>query len=296
MQSRRPADADDRPPDYRHRFHAGNVGDVWKHCVLLAMLQRVASQPVQYLDTHAGEGSYPLGPTGEWTEGIGRVRSLATTPTVHESLAVQAYAAAVDALAPVSSRRYPGSPAFALATLGADARIHCWERDDDAVAALGAAVGTDGRVHVHHGDGLAALPAALDAAERAPGEIVVLIDPPYTAKSEWLAVPDALIAAVRQARRARFLLWYPVKSLTRPNAMITRLDAGGVSGTIAELITTPLELQRNRLNGSGVVLVRPPDGLLPAIAAAAPVLGPACATQAGAWSLRMRTWTSRGAE
>jgi hypothetical protein len=81
-----------------------------------------------------------------------------------------------------------------------------------------------------------------------------------------------------------------VKSLTRPNAMLARLADAGVPGTIAELVTTPLEQQRSRLNGSGVLLVRPPDGAVEAIAAAAPVVGAACATQAGRWSFRSQAW------
>ena len=51
-----------------------------------------------------------------------------------------------------------------------------------------------------------------------------------------------------------------------------------------------LEHQRQRLNGSGVVLVRPPEGTLAAIAAAAPVLGARCATRGGVWSLRLASW------
>jgi hypothetical protein len=72
--------------------------------------------------------------------------------------------------------------------------------------------------------------------------------------------------------------------------MIARLERARVAGTIAELITTPLEHQRSRLNGSGVLLVRPPDGTLEALGDAAPRIGERCATQAGAWSFRMRAW------
>jgi hypothetical protein len=75
--------------------------------------------------------------------------------------------------------------------------------------------------------------------------------------------------------------------------MHARLEAAGVSGAIAELVTTPLEHQRRRLNGSGVVLVRPPAGALEALAAAASPLGARCATQDGAWSFRMRALRGR---
>jgi 23S rRNA (adenine2030-N6)-methyltransferase len=140
------------------------------------------------------------------------------------------------------------------------------------------------------GDGLAALPEADRDAESSGYTVVALIDPPFTQKPDWTIIPEVVIAAATISRRATILLWYPVKSLTRPNAMIARCKAAGVAATVAELITTPLEHQRQRLNGSGVVLVRPPAGTLQAVAAAAPMLGARCATRAGAWSLRLSSW------
>lgn len=294
MRSRRPPDAGERPPDYSHRFHAGNVGDVWKHCVLVETLARVASSAgvVHYLDTHAGEGRYPLGPTGEWTEGIGRL--WATAPGDVDALpaAVERFLTVCRRLAgdDVSPRRYPGSPAFAAAVLPERARLHLWEHEAAAAGRLGREIGNDPRITVTSADGLAALEPTLDAVVAGAGDVVVLIDPPYTAKAEWIEVPAALARAAWRFPRARFILWYPVKSLTRPNAMHALLERAGVAATIAELVTTPLELQRNRLNGSGVILVRPPAGVLPAIAAAAPILGARCATRPDAWSLRLRSW------
>src|SRR5262249_58532884 len=116
------------------------------------------------------------------------------------------------------------------------------------------------------------------------GEVGVLVDPSYGTKEEWMVVPDAFAAAVRGATRARFILWYPVKSLTRPNAMFARLETSGIGGTAVEVITTALEHQRNRLNGSGVVLVRPPAGGLGGVAAPAPPIPPPRGTRARAWA------------
>src|SRR5262249_15288005 len=145
-------------------------------------------------------------------------------------------------------------------------------------------------IHVSCGDGLAALPAAVRDAESRGDAVVALVDPPFTQKPDWIAVPDAVIAAASTTRDATILLWYPLKSLTRPNAMIARCKAAGVSATIAELVTTPLEHQRQRLNGSGVVLVRPPVEVVAAIAGAAPTIGIRCATRSGVWSMRVTAW------
>jgi 23S rRNA A2030 N6-methylase RlmJ len=165
-----------------------------------------------------------------------------------------------------------------------------WERDDATFARLGANTRGDQRVRLVRGDGLEAIDGEIRDAEGRSDAQVVLVDPAYTQKADWILVPDAIARALRGSDRASVVLWYPIKSLTRPNAMVARLAAAGVPGTIAELVTTPLAHQRRRLNGSGVLLVRAPDGVHEALAAAAPVLGERCATHAGAWSFRMQSW------
>jgi 23S rRNA (adenine2030-N6)-methyltransferase len=281
----------DAPPDYSHRFHAGNVGDVWKHCALVTLLDRAArgGRRVAFIDTHAGEGRYRLGATGEWTEGIGRLWSDASADA---DPSVAAYRALVQRLADGGERphAYPGSPLFARALLGAGAPLHVWERDPAACERLRRHCAGDGAMQVSCGDGLAALPSAITAAESASDEIVVLIDPPWAHKADWTTVPDALAHAASKSTRASFVLWYPVKSLTRPNAMMARLEKAGVAASLAELLTTPLAHQRQRLNGSGLVLVRPPDGVLAALGSAGTALGERCATRPGAWSMRVVSW------
>jgi 23S rRNA (adenine2030-N6)-methyltransferase len=272
--------APDGTPDYSHRFHAGNVGDVWKHCALVEILRRAAEAEgsVRYVETHAGEGRYALGATGEWTEGIGRlwtVRDLADG-------AVGRYLALCRRIVPGAERpeSYPGSPVLARAVLGDRGALRLWERDAAACERLRSNVAA---AEISCDDGLGALASVADAT-------VVLVDPPWTQKADWIAVPDALIAAARALPGACLVLWYPVKSLTRPNAMLARFETEGVQGTIAELVTTSLKHQRHRLNGSGLLLVRPPAGTLEALAAAAPVVGRLCATRQGAWSFRMHAW------
>jgi 23S rRNA (adenine2030-N6)-methyltransferase len=273
-------------PDYSHRFHAGNVGDVWKHCVLVDVLGRAAAgaRRVAYLDTHAGEGRYPLEATGEWSEGIGRLGGdRGDAPE-----AVARCLAVCDRLRGRRPASYPGSPAFAAAVLGPAARLTLWERDAQACVGLRGVVADDPRVTVIHDDGLEGLDDRVRVAEASADAVVVLIDPPWTDKADWHRLPGALVSAARASRRAHLVLWYPVKSLTRPNAMAAAIAAAAVDAVLGELITTPLEHQRKRLNGSGVILVRPPRGSVEALAAAASALGARCATTPGAWSFRMR--------
>ena len=285
----------DGQPDYGHRFHAGNVGDVWKHVALVAILRAIArgAGHVAYLDTHAGEGTYRLGPTGEWSEGIGRLWSGDPLPDG----ALADYMALCRRLGRGGARpeEYPGSPAFARAVLGLAASLRLWERDVTAATRLATHLVSDPHARLTCGDGLSSLRDELAAAAADADAVVALIDPSWSQKADWTAIPDALARAATGCPRACLVLWYPVKSLTRPNAMIARLQTAGVSATIAELITTPFGAHRNRLNGSGVVVVNAPVGAIEALAGAAPRLGAACATQGGTWSFRSSSWRGAGA-
>jgi 23S rRNA (adenine2030-N6)-methyltransferase len=223
-------------------------------------------------------------------EGIGRLWGLAGPADD----AVSRYVALCRRLGTGTQRpeTYPGSPAFARAVLGPEATLVLHERDERAYARLAEHTRGDTRIRTVCSDGLAALGDAIQHAETNAGAVVVLIDPPWTQKADWTLVPDALARAVRGAGRACVVLWYPVKSLTRPNAMTARLRAAGVAGTIAELVTTPLDERRHRLNGSGVLLVQAPAGVLEDLGAAAPSLGAHCATRDGVWSYRVQRWST----
>lgn len=276
-------------PDYSHRFHAGNVGDVWKHCALVALLRRLPRNPAPtYIDTHAGEGIYTLGGTGEWSEGIGRLLKASGGSELPSALAD--YLATYRSLVSTGEglpKRYPGSPVIARSVLGASAEYRLWEQSPEAFRLLRSHVASDAKTLATCGDGLASLAETLREARARSSNVVALIDPPWSQKPDWIAVPRALVSAVAAVPTACVILWYPVKSLTRPNAMHATLREAGLESTFAELVTTPLGQRRNRLNGSGVLLIRPPGGTLEALMAAAPAIGEHCATVAGRWSLRV---------
>lgn len=287
-----------RPGAYEHRFHAGNAADVFKHTALVAALERVleADGAVRYVETHAGAGRYHLGPDGEWRDGIGR---LLTSLDDAAPAAVARYTTLLDARPSRKGVRYLGSPLLAarlVEELGGVARsgVLAYELDPEAASHLEAALARHAFARVVVGDGVHALANGLPevAPDAAP---FVLVDPPWVEKAEWTKVPDALVAASERRPNARFALWYPVKSLTRPNAMFARLAERGLAATVVELSPSPTAVSRGRLVGSGLVLVRPPGGLVEELARLAAWLGPRLATTEGAWSVRVVSWAARGA-
>jgi 23S rRNA (adenine2030-N6)-methyltransferase len=265
---------------YAHARHAGNAGDVFKHVALAALLEALPAASL-YIETHAGDGLFTLGSVGEWTAGAAKLWGIG--PGAPPDAIDRWLEAARSFSRPGAQRpeRYPGSPLIARALLPARASLLLHELSPLAAQVLRRALTGDDRAEVLERDGLAALPDAL--ARAGDGAAVALIDPPYAQKPEWDAAARGLAAGCTAAPGASFLLWYPIKALTRPRALLAQLARLGVHGTAVELITTPLRLQRDRLNGSGLIFVGAPLRALQSFCSVLPRLGPALSTH-GEWT------------
>lgn len=245
--------------NYRHAFHAGNFADVFKHAILLALLDALTAKdkPLCYLDTHAGRGAYRLDDpeplkTGEWRDGIGR---LFDTTEVPEPL--RRYVAAIRACNPDGALHvYPGSPLFAAEALRAEDRLVLCETQADEAAALRAQFRDDRRVHVHARDGYAALNALLPPTEKRG---LVLIDPPFEAQEgEFAAIEAALSKAHARWSNGVYAVWYPIKSHRTIAPFHRHLSEGSFQRVlVAELMVLPDDSPL-RLNGCGMLVANPP--------------------------------------
>jgi 23S rRNA (adenine2030-N6)-methyltransferase len=282
------------PGDYDHHRHAGNHGDVWKHCALVAWLQALGAadpRPLDYLETHAGAGRYRLARAGEWRDGIARV---VEAPAGDAPEAVRLY---LERFLRVGiwtdqGRVYPGSPNLAQHSLGPGDRLLLHELEPGAAGILREKLGGDPRVAVLERDGPSGLVELLEGRAsglRAGARAAAVVDPPYSQKAEWLATGRACLAALRARPELALFLWYPIVSRTRPQALLAQLAAGGARGEALELVVTPLGLGRQQLNGSGVALVNAPAAAVADITAAGPWLGRALSTR-GAWELRAQSF------
>lgn len=277
-------------PDYSHRYHAGNVGDVWKHIVWWALIRalQLDTRPLDIIDCHAGHGEYHLAATGEWTAGIGR---LLDCPTEGRPESIDEYLAFVRRFGFEATRleRYPGSPLLLAQLLRSVDSLRCFEIDPEAYTNL-VALEERYRFTSSHTDGLTAL--ATEAHPSAERQHLYLLDPPWNVKADWQTIPRAVIEASAGRTNLCVGIWYPIKSYTRVNAMLQTLRDAGLGCLVADLITTPLELRLNRLNGSGLCIVNPPPTLATRIASSGPTVGAACTTRGGFYELRLREWES----
>lgn len=259
--------------NYRHLYHAGNFADVFKHVILIQLLQSLARKETAfaYLETHAGSGRYDLHApqarkSNEYANGVGRLWGV---PVADEGLAQ--YLAVVRGLNPDQSlRHYPGSPCIARALLRAQDRMRLAEYLPEACAGLKAEFAGDKRVHVHCGDGYAALKGWLPPPERRG---LVLMDPAYEHNDEWQRLRTALALARRRWPQGTYALWYPLKAGAPLKQFKSSLVADGLRNVLqAELTIWPADTPF-RLNGCGMLIQNPPwqldlrlAGLLTALA------------------------------
>ena len=272
--------------NYRHAFHAGNFADVFKHAILLALLDALTTKdkPLCYFDTHAGRGRYALdevaaGKTGEWRDGIGR---LFDDPPA----ALRRYVDAVRACNPDGAMRvYPGSPLLAARTLRANDRLILCETQADEAAAMRALFRDDPRVHVHQRDGYAALNALLPAQEKRG---LVLIDPPFEAQEgEFATIEAALGSAHARWPNGVYAVWYPIKSHRTLAPFHRRLAAGPFDKVLVAELLVRADDSPLRLNGCGMLIANPPWKLDAALAKLLPALRDALA-QSPAAAQRLR--------
>ena len=286
--------------NYRHLFHAGNVADVFKHLVLIRVLEalRLKETPFCVIDTHAGRGLYRLQAPGEFEQGIGRL-----WPMRPQWPQLAAY---FELLATLNNRNglnaYPGSPWIIRALLRPQDRAVFIERHPQEAAALRDNLrcagthecrerrtrgsGRDSRgITINEADAWAALKGLVPPRENRG---LVFIDPPYEKPDEFEQVARALRAAHPRWRNGLYLVWYPIKARRPVEKLHAAVRALGAEALAIELLTLPEDVPQ-RLNGSGVILINPPWKLEETLRALLPPLATFLAGPNGQPQVRFET-------
>jgi 23S rRNA (adenine2030-N6)-methyltransferase len=245
--------------NYRHSFHAGNFADVFKHAILVGLLEALKAKQTAfcYFDTHAGAGRYDLHSeearkTREHEAGVSRLLHATRLPAP-----LHIYLNLVRALNTGHDlAHYPGSPLLANLLLREQDRGVLCETQPDEAAKLKALFSADARMAVHERDGYAALGALLPPRERRG---LVLIDPPFEAQEdEFTAIEAALAAGLARWPTGTYAIWYPIK-LRQQTLPFQRWFA---QQKVAKALCTELLLHPDnsalRLNGCGMIIVNPP--------------------------------------
>ncbi len=246
--------------NYRHIYHAGNFADVFKHIMLVALVQSLLRKDngFCFLDTHAGIGFYDLLSSQaqkgkEFMGGIAKINTQEKLPPL-----VADYLACVkklNATTPEKLQCYPGSPLLVKQLLRPQDRMVLTELHEDDYLVLKRVFPHDKQVGVHHQDGYLALKAFLPPKERRG---LVLIDPPYEKPDELSDLVTALANAVTRWETGIFALWYPIKESRSIARFHRALKLKIARPLLAIELTIFPDNQATQLNGNGMIIVNPP--------------------------------------
>jgi len=260
--------------NYRHAFHAGNFADVFKHAILIGLLEalKAKQKPFIYMDTHAGRGRYLLNDseatrTAEAADGVQRLLTATRLPSL-----LHVYVNLVRSLNTGRDEliEYPGSPLIASLIMREEDRGILCEIQPEECAALKIALRGDARFAIHDRDGYAAMNALLPPAQRRG---VVLIDPPFEAQDgEFRIIEKALADAAKRWPSGIYAVWYPIKLRQQVQPFHRWLTKSGFGKVlVGELLLHP-DNSALRLNGCGMAIINPPwkferqlEELLPAL-------------------------------
>lgn len=269
---------------YRHAFHAGNHADVLKHFVLLQLLRHLnqKDKPYWFIDTHAGAGRYRLDSalatkTAEFEGGIGRLWNRADLPP-----ALADYVGIVKSLNPDGQLRvYPGSPLIALQAMRESDRLRLFELHSTDLRLLNETFADAGkRVAIRQADGFIEIKSVLPPP---PKRGLMLIDPSYEDKRDYLRVVAATKEALSRFPTGSYAIWYPqlqrgdARQLPAKLRKLAGKDWIDVSLTVAAPAADGFGM-----HGSGLVIINPPWTLAATLREVMPFLKAALAQDEGA--------------
>lgn len=247
--------------NYRHAYHAGNIGDVLKHAVLARLITyfKRKDKAFRVIDSHAGIGRYDLiseetQKTGEWQLGIGKILAADIPAAVSELLAPW-----LDVLKEENPegglKVYPGSPLLARRLLRKQDRLTLTELHPADFETLSRLFAGDHQVKTIHLDGWLALGSFLPPKEKRG---LILIDPAFEKTTEFADMTDAVIKGWRKWQTGTFALWYPMKDTRAIARMHKDFEEAGLRDVLKIELNAGKSGPDTRMLGSGMTLINPP--------------------------------------
>ena len=242
---------------YRHAFHAGNFADVLKHLTLIQIIDYLSKKDTPFccIDTHAGAGDYALDSgyalkNKEFLTGIGQLWQRQDLPD-----AVVRYVDCIKRANNNKLTRYLGSPLIIQQLLRAKDRLFLYELHSTEISLLTKAIGKDKRVKIFHADGLKNALTLLPPQERRG---LILIDPSYEVKSDYVEVPNALIAMHKRFATGIYALWYPVVNRHYNHTLEHILKDSGIKNIQLYELGIGADNSQQGMTASGLIVINPP--------------------------------------
>jgi 23S rRNA (adenine2030-N6)-methyltransferase len=244
---------------YRHAFHAGNFADVLKHSVLTLVLEYMTRKDkgFYYIDSHSGAGMYQLSDdyaqkTGEYKNGIAKLIENDDLPE-----ALQPYIDLVKNLNQETGELtlYPGSPGIARQFTRRQDSAHLFELHPTDIEHLKAYSQRWNKSHVKQSDGYQGVLGLVPPPNRRG---VVLIDPPYELKEDYLKAVRTVVNAYKKFATGTYILWYPVVKRELVEQMQSAFTKSDIRNLTQVEYCQDADTEEYGMTGTGLFIVNPP--------------------------------------
>ncbi len=274
---------------YRHAFHAGNFADVLKHSVLTLVLEYMTRKEkgFYYIDSHSGAGMYQLEDeyaqkTGEYKDGIAKLIDNEDLPE-----ALQPY---IDLVKDINQAEqsdelalYPGSPGIARQFTRRQDSAHLFELHPADIEHLQAYSQRWNKSHVKQSDGYQGVLGLVPPPSRRG---VVLIDPPYELKEDYLKAVRTIVNAYKKFATGTYILWYPVVKRELVEQMQDAFTKSDVRNLLQVEFCQKADTQEYGMTGTGLFIVNPPWQLTKQLEEILPYLKSKLGTQETSFTLK----------
>ncbi|NQZ89162.1 MAG: 23S rRNA (adenine(2030)-N(6))-methyltransferase RlmJ [Colwellia sp.] len=247
---------------YRHAFHAGNFADVLKHSVLTLVLEYMVRKDkgFTYIDSHSGAGMYSLNDeyaqkTGEYKGGVAKILAAVNDDNFPEALMPY-----VELLHKLNNENdeldiYPGSPGIAKQFMRRQDSTHLFELHPTDIQHLTEFCARWNKSHVKQSDGYKGILGLIPPPSRRG---VVLIDPPYELKEDYVKAVKTIVKAYKKFTSGTYILWYPVVTRERINAMEKDFSRSDVKNLLKVEFCLQADSEEYGMTGTGLFIVNPP--------------------------------------
>ena len=244
---------------YRHAFHAGNFADVLKHSVLTLVLEYMTRKEkgFYYIDSHSGAGMYQLADeyaqkTGEYKDGIAKLIEQQDLPE-----ALEPYIDLVKDLNREEAELslYPGSPGIARQFTRRQDSAHLFELHPTDIEHLKEYSQRWNKSHVKQSDGYQGVLGLVPPPNR---RSVVLIDPPYELKEDYLKAVRTIVNAYKKFATGTYILWYPVVKRELVEQMQSAFTKSDVRNVVQVEYCQKADTIEYGMTGTGLFIVNPP--------------------------------------
>jgi len=244
---------------YRHGFHAGNFADVFKHFLLVYLLNKLKkNKPFTFIDPFAAAGTYSfkdkfMQKNKEYLNGIIKVLSARITDAlINDYLTLVRQTNKNKNLIDV----YPGSCFLSSLVLDQEDSIYLSELHNNEFEILKNNFKQDSRISIEKKDAYASLDSMISFYE---GTKLVLIDPSYEVKTEYEKVTKLIKHNAKQFPNVCYMVWYPILESDKTNLFIDQMLKLNINNTTH--IKIELKNLFLRMQGTGFFIINAPSDM-----------------------------------